>query len=61
MMASNGTILTYGNFGVWGAILGHSKHVILPSGYEEIYENRMLSEIKEAKLPGWIFIDTWKI
>ncbi|CAM6054350.1 unnamed protein product [Sphagnum tenellum] len=49
----NHTIMTYGTFGMWGALLAGSKRVILPKGYER---SETIAEIIAANISGWTFI-----
>ncbi len=57
MAACNHTILTYGTFGLWGALLaGYSPNheVVIPAGYETTTE---VKEIEKANLVGWKVLD----
>ena len=47
------SILTYGTFGMWGALLGNVNYVIMPKGYSE---HRATRNIELAKMKNWIFL-----
>ena len=51
------SILSYGTFGMWGALLANNGEVSLPTGYDT---HRINKEINWAKtlglLKNWIFI-----
>ena len=51
------SILSYGTFGMWGALLANGGEVALPTGYDT---HRINKEINWAKtlglLKNWIFI-----
>eukprot|EP00095_Tigriopus_kingsejongensis_P006623 snap_masked-scaffold1387_size43827-processed-gene-0.4 protein:Tk06623 transcript:snap_masked-scaffold1387_size43827-processed-gene-0.4-mRNA-1 annotation:"galactoside 2-alpha-l-fucosyltransferase 2-like" len=49
---ANHSILTYGTFGMWGALLAGGR-TILPRGYEAMKE---VKEIQRAHLPAWTFL-----
>ena len=46
-------MLTYGTYGMWGALLSHSKTVLMPSGYER---NDVTHAIAKANMTGWKFV-----
>ena len=46
-------ILTYGTFGMWGALLGNAKNVVMPKGYSK---HRATKNIEMAKIKDWIFL-----
>ena len=48
----NHTILTYGTFGMWGALLAGGE-AILPSSHTRTKEHK---EIAAANIPGWKII-----
>ncbi len=50
---TNHSILSYGTYGMWGALLSGGK-AILPKSFSETKES---VEILNADLPGWTFIE----
>ena len=53
LAAANHSILTYGTFGMWGALLGQGGEVVLPKGYEKLSDQK---SIEQANLSNWAFI-----
>ena len=49
---ANHSILTYGTFGMWGALMSAGS-AVMPSTHVKTIVSQ---EIQEANLPGWIFI-----
>jgi hypothetical protein len=49
---ANHSILSYGTFGMWGALLAGGE-TLMPLSHIETKESL---EIKEANMPGWSFI-----
>ena len=49
---ANHSILTYGTFGMWGALLSGGE-TLMPLSHIGTKES---IEIEEANLPGWIFV-----
>ena len=47
------TILTYGTFGMWGALLNGGT-AVLPPGYQDTVEMR---EIDKANINGWTVLE----
>lgn len=50
---ANHSILTYGTFGMWGALLAQGGEVVMPKGYEKL---GFVYDMQEANLPNWKFI-----
>ena len=53
LSAANHSILTYGTFGMWGALLAQGGEVVIPKGYEKLHN---IQDMHEANLPNWTFI-----
>ena len=47
------SILTYGTFGMWGALLAKGGTVIMPKGYSKHTETH---NIEIANIKDWIFL-----
>ena len=47
------SILTYGTFGMWGALLAKGGFVLMPKGYSK---HRATHNIELANMTNWIFI-----
>ena len=47
------SILTYGTFGMWGALLAKGGHVTMPKGYSK---HKATYNIEIAKMKNWVFI-----
>ena len=47
------SILTYGTYGMWGALLAKGGTVTMPKGYEN---HTATSQIKLAEMKNWIFV-----
>ncbi len=59
LAACNHTILTYGTFGIWGALLAGCSpdhEVIFPAGCEKTTE---IKQIQRANPVGWKVLDCW--
>ena len=50
---ANHSILTYGTFGMWGALLGQGGEVLMPKGYDSLSGTK---SIEQANLRNWAFI-----
>ena len=49
---ANHSVLTYGTFGMWGALFAGGE-TVMPNSHRKTKE---YLEVNEAKIPGWIFI-----
>ena len=49
---ANHSIMTYGTFGMWGALLAGGE-TLMPKSHVQTRES---SEVIKARLPGWRFI-----
>jgi hypothetical protein len=47
------SILTYGTFGMWGALLAKGGYVIMPKGYSKHHATH---NIEVAKIKNWVFV-----
>ena len=47
------SIMSYGSFGMWGALLAKGGETVLP---KDIVKSDIGNAIKRAELPNWTFI-----
>ena len=47
------SIMSYGSFGMWGALLANGGETVLP---KDIIKSDIGTAIKRAELPNWTFI-----
>ena len=47
------SIMSYGSFGMWGALLANGGETVLP---KDIIKSDIGTAIKRAQLPNWTFI-----